>query len=229
MIALNIRGDLKPMQKAFIDFRAKQAPFATALALTSLAKGVQAIEGAEIAKTFENSTSFTRNAIAIVPATKSKPIAVVFPKDVQAEYLAPYVNGGNRSLGGKKGMLKPVGASTNQYGNLTKGQLARLKGKPNVFVGAVTFRKSGKTVRGVWQRSPVKRGARRDGDSGTRGDSQGKVNGARTSLKLLIEFADTTAVTKHFDFYKRANAYLRRNAVREFDQAMAKALSTARR
>ncbi|WP_242183112.1 hypothetical protein [Sphingomonas sp. CARO-RG-8B-R24-01] len=228
MFAVNIRADLKPLHRAFVDLKAKQAPFATALALTTLAKGVQAAEDAEIAKTFSKSTPFTRNAIAIVPATKSKPVAIVFPKDVQAAYLAPYVVGGNRSLGSKQGMLVPIGAATNQYGNLTKGQLARLKGKPNVFVGSVTFRKNGKTVNGVWQRSAVPRGKRRDGERGTRGDSQGKIYGVRTTLKLLIEFSDTTQVKKHLDFYGRANAYLKANAAREFGAAMQRALATSR-
>lgn len=229
MIAVSVRGDMKAMQKAFVDLRGKQVPFATALALTTLAKGVQAAEADEIDKTFDKATPFTRNAIAIVPATKLKPVAVVFPKDVQAAYLAPYVAGGDRSLGSKKGMLVPIGAATNQYGNLNRGQLARIKGKPNVFVGAVTFRKSGKTVRGVWQRSAVKAGERRDGERGTRGDSQGKVGGVRSTLKLLVEFEDTTAVRKRFNFEGRARRYLRANTASAFNAAMTKALSTARR
>lgn len=219
MLALNIRSDLKPLQRAFIDLRAKQAPFATALALTRLAKGVQAVEDAEIAKTFDNPTPFTRNAIAVQPATKSKPIAIVFPKDVQEEYLAPYVLGGNRSLGSKRGMLVPVDAATNQYGNLSKGQLARLKGKPNVFVGKVTT-KAGGVINGVWQRNPVTARA---------GAGRRAAPAAKGPLKLLIEFKDTTPTKKHLAFYERAEAYVRRNAAREFDAAMRQALATARK
>jgi hypothetical protein len=209
MIVLNIKADLKPMQRAFAALGSKQVPFATAVALTSLAKGVQADEDAAIVETFDNPTPFTRKSFAIVPATKSKPVAVVFPKDIQEQYLEPYVLGGPRSLGSKKAMLVPISQRTNQYGNLPRTTVARLMAKPGVFKGSIVT-KSGKRVSGIWQR-PMSRG--------------GTVKGG---LKLLIEFKDTTAAPKHLDFFGRANHYLRANAPREFASAMRKALANAR-
>ena len=231
MLALSTKADLKPLQRGFVAFRSKQVPFATALALTSLAKGVEAQENEATVETFKNPTPFTRKSFAILPATKSKPVAIVFPKDIQEQYLAPYVLGGNRSLGSKRAMLVPISAGVNAYGNMPRNKLAQLKSKPNVFIGTVRFRKSGKAISGVWQRGETPRGKRYKGNDeyGTRGDSQGKVAGARTTLKLLIEFKDTTPAPEHLDFYGRANTYLRRNAAREFDVAMRKALATARR
>lgn len=217
LIGLSIRADLKPLHRALIDVQVRQVPFATAVALTNLAKGAQALEADDIAHTFDHPTPFTRNAIAIQPATKSKPIAVVFPKAIAAEYLEPYIDGGNRSLGSKKGMLVPIGARTNQYGNLSKGQLARLKAKPGVFIGAVTT-KGGRTIKGVWQRPAAPKRPRGAGQPPPAGH-----------LKLLIEFADTTPVRKRLDFYGRIQRYVRANAAREFNAALSKALATARR
>lgn len=231
MLALNFKADLKPLQRAMIGIRGSQIPFALALGATRLAQGVQAAETDEIKQTFDNPTPFTEKALAIVPAKKKAPVAIVFAKDIQDAYLAPYVVGGDRSLGGKKAMLVPINARTNAYHNLSRNQLATLKGKPNVFVGTVRFKKSGKAVSGVWQRGAVKRGARNkgNGEHGTKGSSQGKVGSVRSTLKLLIEFKDTTPTTKGFAFYARAQRYVSRNAAPVFAAALNEALATARR
>lgn len=212
---VDIRADLKPLQRAFIALGAKQVPFANALALTTLAKGVAAQESDEVRKTFDTPTPFTQIAFRIESATKARPIARIAAKDIQAQYLEPYVDGGPRFLGTKRGMLAPRGVQLNQYGNLTKGKLASLKGKPGVFIGSITTR-GGKVINGVWQRSRPAKGARR-------GAAQPKG-----ALKLLIQFEDTTPTTKKLDFYGRAQAYLKANAAKVYDQALQRAFATAR-
>lgn len=228
MLTLNIKPDLKPLQRAFVGFHAKQAPFATALALTSLAKGVQGEEVKAIDATFETPTPFTEKSIAVTSATKSRQTATVFAKEIAAQYLVPYVVGGDRSLGGKRGMLGPRGVGLNAYGNLSKGKLAALKAKPNTFIGAVTF-KNGRTVNGVWQRGTTPRGKRTKGggEYGTKGKHH-VVAGNRTTLKLLIQFEDTTQTRKHLPFQETAVRYVRRNAAAEYTKAMRIALATAR-
>ncbi|NIJ07224.1 hypothetical protein FHS31_000820 [Sphingomonas vulcanisoli] len=186
--------------------------------MTSLAKGLELAEDQATIATFDHPTPFTQKAFATLPATKSKQVAIVFVKDVQEQYLAPYIFGGDRSLGSKKAMLVPIGAGVNGYGNLPRNTIARLKGKPNVFVGTITT-KAGKRIAGVWQRpmsAPL--GKRRRGIVQPTGH-----------LKLLVEFKATTPAPKHFDALGLAEAYLRRNAEREFSIAWRKALSTARR
>lgn len=137
--------------------------------------------------------------------------------------------GGNRSLGTKRGMLAPRAVGLNQYGNLSKGKLASLKSKPGVFIGPVTL-KNGRTINGVWQRGKTKRGERYKGggEYGTRGKLN-KIGGARTTLKLLIQFEDTTPVRKRLPFEKVARMYIQRNATAAFDAALRRALQTSRR
>lgn len=229
LVGLSIQGNIAPVKRGLSDFQAKQIPFATALALNELAKGVRDVEGELIGETFDSPTPFTRNAYRIEVATKAKPIAVVMAKDIQAQYLEPYVVGGNRSLGTKRGMLAPRAVGLNKYGNLTRGKLASLKAKPNVFIGAVTF-KNGNTVNGVWQRNEVARGQRRQAryGYGTKG-AHSVVAGARTTLMLLIQFEDTTPAPKRLPFEPRARKYLDRNARPVFEAALNRAIANARR
>jgi len=224
---LTIKVDLTDAKRAFRDLDLRQLPFATSLALNALASGVRTQEKDDVVETFDAPTPFTVNAFAIAAATKAKPIATVFAKDVQATYLTPYVLGGERSLGTKKAMLVPRVVGTNQYGNLTRGKLKSLKGKPDVFIGAVRFRRSGKTVSGVWQRPAY--GERKDGGRGTKGNTRRNAVGVSTGLTLLIQFEDTTPAPKRLDFYERAGAYVTANAGRAFDDAIARALATARK
>ncbi|MDH4746859.1 hypothetical protein OMP43_22810 [Sphingomonas sp. CBMAI 2297] len=220
MITVNFKADLKPLHRALIDLQANQIPFALALGATRLAQGVVVEEADEIDKTFDNPTPFTKKSFAIVPATKKSPVAIVFPKDVQEAYLEPYIVGGNRSLGSKKAMLVPITARTNAYGNLSRNQLAALKGKPNVFVGTVHSRRTGKPISGVWQRTPAKRAPARKG---------AVSNAAPGKLKLLIAFEDTTPAPKRLDFYGRARRYISRNAAAVFSDALSQAIASARR
>lgn len=218
MISIDIRGDLKPLQKAFIGLRAKQVPFATSLAVNNLAKGVVQAERALIDHTFETPTPFTENAYRIEVATKGRPIAIVAAKDIQAEYLEPYVDGGPRFLGDKKAMLAPRAVRVNQYGNLPRGKLQSLKGRKDIFVGPV-HTKSGKVINGVWQRTVRSSAGSRRRNAGT---------AAASPLKLLIRFEDTTPVRKKLQFYPVAREYVRRNAAAVFNEAMKRALATAR-
>lgn len=218
MTTISIKADLKPLHRAMMALGAKQIPFATSLALNELAAGVATIETGAIAKTFDTPTPFTQNAIRTVRATKSRPIATVAIKDIQAEYLAPYVDGGDRWLGKKRGMLAPRAVGLNQYGNLPKNKLAALRAKPNVYIGPLKT-KSGRIINGVWQRpakAKVGRGRRTSGAQ------------PRQGLKLLIQFEDTTPVRKRLPFEKVARTYIQRNAVAAFDAALRRALATAR-
>jgi hypothetical protein len=210
MLVANVKGNLAPVHRAMIALGAKQVPFATSLMLNNLAKGVVVTERDLIDETFESPTPFTENAYFIVVATKSKPIAIVAAKDIQAAYLAPYVIGGQRSLGSKRGMLAPRNVPLNRYGNLTKGKMASLKGKPGVFIGPV-HTKAGKIINGVWQRP-----------------TSGKSKANAPKLKLLIQFEDTTPVKKRLPFEQRARQYLDRNSRAAFEDAMRRALATAR-
>ena len=226
MIKIDVRSSVKDLQKSLDDLAKKQIPFATAKALTLTAKKVQAAETKAIISTFPTATPFTQKSVGVIPARKTSLTATVFVKDIAAAYLEPFEFGGPHFLGKKKGLLVPKAQRVNQFGNLTKGALARLKGKPNVFVGAVTFKKSGQTVWGVWQRPAV--GVRRDGTKGVKGNTQGKVNGIRSGLKLLIRAEDALPVKQHLGYHATAKRVIAATFMAEMGKAMAEALASAR-
>lgn len=227
MFDISVRADVKDIERKLSDVAYRQMPFATAKALTNLAKIVQAGEKKAIGSVFDRPTPFTVNSVGVKAARKDNLQAIVFVKDIAAAYLAPYEFGGTNKLN-SKALLKPVNVPLNQYGNLGKNKLAQLKGRSNVFVGSITFKKNGQTVSGVWQRNPVPVGFRTRGDDrkGTKG-GHSQVDGLHTTLKLLIRFADAHPVKQHLDYRKHAEALVRANFNREMGQALARAIATA--
>lgn len=207
MFEISIRADVKRIERTLSDLAYKQMPFATAKALTALAKIVQVGEQQAIGSVFDRPTPFTVNSVGVRAARKDNLEALVFVKDIAAAYLAPYEFGGSNKLN-SRALLMPVNTPLNQYGNLAKTKLAQLKAKGNVFVGKVKG-KGGEEINGVWQRVKA---------------AKGKPAG----VKLLIRFADAHPATQHLDYRKRAELLVRSNFNREMGIALARAIATAR-
>lgn len=214
MFEISIRANVRALTRDLDHLAYRQLPFATALALTALGKRVRDDERRNMTTVFDNPTPFTLASVGTSGATKADPVAVVFIRDVAARYLAPFEFGGTHFLGGKRGLLVPKNIPVNVYGNLPRGTLQRLKGRRDVFIGAVKL-KSGITVHGVWQRPA--RGRRGDGSYGNKGP-----------LKLLVRFSDPTEVKQRLEWFSRAKRTVDRWFQAEFAAAFRKALATAR-
>ncbi len=212
MPTVSLAADFKAARAAMSRVAREQLPFATAQALTKLAWLVRDGETEALESTFDRPSPFTRLAFGVRPARKSSPTALVFARDIQAAYLEPYEFSGFTALGKKRAILTPKNVRLNQYGNLARNKIATLKGQPRVFTGSITFKKSGETVSGVWQRPKV--GERRTRQGGTVGQG----------LKLLVRFTDPQSIAPR----GRAQVLLRKNFSRVLDQEMAAALATAR-
>lgn len=226
LLRISVWSDLNKATRVLDALQRKQLPFATATMLTSLAKIAQAEEKKALPHIFDRPTPFTINSIGIKAARKSAPEAMVFVKDIAAAYLEPYeVGGTHMMIGSGKTWLNPKDKLLlNKYGNFSASTLARLKARPDIFVGTIKT-KSGEQIGGVWQRpaptkviqSPGKRTA--------------KVRGANQSghLKLLVRFGDPRPVRQHLDFGKRAAAVVNKHVAIEFAKALTKAMATAKR
>jgi hypothetical protein len=208
-MAVGFEVDVKRAIRGLTDVQRKQVPFASSLMLTSLAGRVGQSWQADMLEVLDRPTPFTMKSVMVIPARKTHLVATVRIRDIAAQYLEPFVDGGPHFLGGKRGLLKPKNVPLNAYGNLSKNKLATLKAKGNVFVGPLALR-SGQRVNGVWQRVAP----------------SAKAKGG--ALKLLIRFADTQPVTQRLDFYTRAGATIRQWAARDWASAWAKARATAR-
>lgn len=214
-IAIGLTADFGGLHRMLRNLGVQQVPFATALALTRLARGVADTENAEIERTFDTPTPFTRKAFSMTPATKAHQVSYVWAKDIQAQYLRPYVEGGLRSLGGKNAMLVPKDIPLNQYGNLPRNKLKQLKGRRDVFVGRIRTM-DGRTVSGLWQR-PLAMG---------KAGGRAGLHRPRGRLRLLVRFEDTTPVRKHLPFVERARAYIAAHARDEIATALRQAART---
>lgn len=223
-LAISIKADFAKLSRSLSDIARKQIPFATAQALTAVARNVQAAEKEAIRNTFDNPTPFTVNSVGVRGATKATMTAVVFVKDIAAAYLEPFETGGAHKLN-SRALLNPKGVNLNQYGNMPRGALARYRGRKDVFVGAVTFRKSGQTVSGVWQRPDY--GQRRDGGKGTKGALK-DAHGVKSGLKLLVRFGDALPVKERLGYRERAQRIIERTWNKEFGRALGRAMGSAR-
>lgn len=206
---ISVRAEIKAITKSLSALAYKQMPYAQARALTAIAKNVKVAEKKELLATFPTATPFTQNGIGSTTARKGVDVATVYMRDITANYIRPYIKGGVHYLGAKKCLLTPIAQAKNQYGNLPRSTLARLKAKKNVFIGAVTYKASGKTINGVWQRPINKRGQ-------------------AGPLVLLIKFSAPEPVKEHFDWYGVAQSTVAKTFKREMGAALARAVASAR-
>ncbi|WP_410015821.1 hypothetical protein [Sodalis sp. C49] len=199
----------------------KQIPFATAQALTSVARKIQDAEKAQMRKVLENPTPFTVNAVGSIGARKDNLVAKVFVRNIAANYLEPFEFGGMHKLNGSA-LLNPKDIKLNKYGNLSRNKLSQLKAKPTTFIGAIDG------VNGVWQRVKAKKG--RKGKkrlprsvNGTRRDREKKP-----APRLLIRFGNALPVHEHLDYINTAQAMAAQLMPSELSKALDGAMKTAK-
>jgi len=225
-IRIDVSADFKRLSDDLRGLARDQLPYATALALNGLARRSVAAERQAMQEKLDRPTPFTLRGVAFLRARKDFAAATVFIMDQQARYLAPEIEGGTQVLSKSRAILLPLGIKLDSYGNIPRGALQRLKGRSDIFIGSVTFKKTGQTISGVWQRPKV--GARRNAGRGTRG-KLGVLTGVKTGLKLLVRFRDPVAVNKRFAWGEATRRVVNSPAVaQEFDAAMTRALATAK-
>ncbi len=224
MIKISIKADVDRLRRYLDDFGRRQVPFATARALTAVAKKVQVAETQALPVTFDRPTPFTMRSFAVTYATKALQQAVVFARPIQAAYLAPSEFGGPQYLPpGRVAELVPIDIALNRYGNIPRGAIQRYKGRTDVFVGHVRM-KSGHVIGGVWQRLPPGTQRARIGryrDLPARPYKPGR-------LRLLVEFEYPKEVRTHLNFIERAHRIIAVEIAPELRRQLDSAMKTAR-
>jgi len=196
----------------------KQIPFATARALTSVARQIQEAEKLQMKKVLQNPTPFTVNAVGSIGARKDNLVAKVFVRDIAAGYLDPFEFGGVHKLN-SQALLNPKSIRLNKYGNLSRNKLSQLKAKKNIFIGTIDG------IDGVWQRPKYKKVKRRlqRSKNGTRQDRL-----PQPLPKLLIRFGNALPVHEHLDYFKTAQAMAQQLMPGEMAKALDEAMKTAK-
>ncbi|MBN6728546.1 hypothetical protein [Burkholderia multivorans] len=230
VLTIRVTSNARDVYRGLNDLVRKQLPFAIAQGINRTALRVAEAEVKNLEDTLDNPSPFTRRSIGIKRARKNDPTAVVFMKDIAASYLQPYEVGGVHKLN-SRALLNPKNIRLNQYGQLPRGTLAMLKGRPDIFIGAVKTA-SGETINGVWQRPT---NTARVSLLNARGKRLGKLNkldasknNGRGQLKLLIRFGDALPVKKRLNWGARARQIVDRWIDRDMQDALAAAMKTSR-
>ncbi len=227
MTSINLNADIGKLTRDLDEFARKQVPFATARTLTTVAQMVTAGERQNIETTFDNPRAFTKNAIGVIAARKNNPVAKVFVKDAQANYLAPSEFNTDQFLGRGKRIRTPADIRTNNSGDIPAGKLKQLLSQNGVFIGHVSGLAGGNAVSGVWKRAPVKNIGAGRGAKGMKRAPRGTATQQR-KIQLLVAFTKPKPIKTKLEYHALAEKLVKANLVTEFQKALKQAQSTAR-
>jgi len=179
---------------------AKQIPYASMVALNNIAFGVQKAEVVALDKYIDRPTPFTKRSYEVVKASKTRLIASVRARQIQAEYLKWQVYGGSKPAPGKAISL-PVSLGTNQYGNFRRGEVKRLVDRKDAFSKRI------KGVAGIWQR---------------------RKEGRASRLFLMVAYEPKATYSKRLPFHEVAETEVMRSYQGEFTKGLGRALGSAK-
>lgn len=199
----------------------KQIPFATAQALTSIARQIAAAEKTAFQRKLENPTPFTVNSVGSSGARRDNLTATVFVRDIAAGYLEPLEFGGVHKLNGQA-LLNPKDVKLNKYGNLSRNKLSQLKAKSNVFIGDIDG------INGVWQRVKVKKGKKGKKRQKRSANGTHRARVKNPMPKLLIRFGDALPVKPTLGYMDRAEKMAAGLMAGALSKAIDEALRTAK-
>lgn len=189
----------------------KNLNFGVARGLTATAKFASEKMQQQLSTIFDRPTPFTQRAIGFQSASKGKLEARVFVRDVQAQYLQMQETGGVRRRMPGKPITLAVGQRLNQYGNISRGAIARQRQRDDVFFASGRDSRTSHLPPGLYQRK--KAGVRKR--KGVKGKGQ---------LKLLVAYEPEGKYKPRFRFQERvtkiAQAKLRANIETSIAEAM---------
>lgn len=229
MIKVSIQG--LDTTIAYLNGQAKQVRYAAAVALTRTAKAVKDAVPAAMERDLDRPTPFSKGGVFVSPARKDNLTATVGFMDRQAGYMKYQIGGGVRSAG-PRGIKLPGNIVLNQFGNIPKGLIAKLKAAAQ----------DGSLGRGIAKRLGIKN--RRKGAAPIElfyGRPEGKhwhgapmgiwrrIPGQPGKLLPVIIFENTAAKYRpRFSLMRLASDVVAREWGRQFSAAFAQARGSAR-
>jgi hypothetical protein len=215
MIDINISANIKEVSKKLSDLAYKELPFATARALTELAREVQAAERFGMESVFDKPKTFTLNSVRVFGATKDTLTAGIFVMDKIAQVLSPFEIGGNHFLNpGQNWLHVPVQAPQDAGGNVPRNYERKGDSRKSVFFGIVQTAKG--PINGMWKRTIVRQAG-----------PNGKLRKVH-KLKLLVEYVRDKPVQQHLEFFDRAQKLVNRRYQPVLGAALAKAIASSK-
>lgn len=205
-LMFSIEADFDAAERLLSDLGRKQLPFAAAMTLNDTAVDVKEDEERSVEEAFDAPTPYTKRAMYLRRASKTRLAAQVGVKTVQAGYLKWQVTGGTRRPSGRA-VVVPVKLRRNKYGNMARGAIKRAVAKPNTFMTKRGGRKSAHLAPGIYERPRGKRGK---------------------SPKLLAAFEPSVKYKPRWDFQERARRKAAAVAQAHFSRRLKEAIRTAK-
>lgn len=254
MYQVRLTRDLAPPLRG----AAKQVRFATAVALTKVAKIAQEDLRGEMMRVFDAPTPYTLNSLRTSPATPSKLVATVHLKDDVSKggtpahkYLDPEIEGGSRRhkrfevalerSAGKPGSLYAVpgiGAKKDRFGNLPAGEIRRIlsyvrAAEQTLGFQANTSEKLRKRLaKGSKTKRPTGFFVATPSEKRTKHLKPGVYQWTQfafgRAIKPVIVFNRTPAYKKRLPFAETVDKTIDREYGRQFAAALERAIATAR-
>lgn len=237
MLEISVRTNIKAISRKLDALAYEEVPFATARALTLLAREVQAGERAGMESVFDKPKPFTLNSVRVFGATKDSQTAGVFVMDRAANYLSPFEDNGEHFLNpGQTKLHVPVQAPKDAGGNVPRNFERNRRGSSGVFFGVVQTRRG--PINGMWQRTVRYEVRDRKGRVHTsrtgqlrRGWTHASNNGKPkkiNGLRLLVRYVGNQPVKQDLEFYSRAEKLIARRFDAVFGHELARAIANSK-
>ncbi|MGE0289663.1 MAG: hypothetical protein AB7P16_25525 [Bradyrhizobium sp.] len=234
------------------DIERRQIPFASALALTRTAQEIHSREQHEMRDVFDRPTPWTLSALRVKPATKTKLEASVEFKDFAGKgvpatkFLPPQVYGGGRNMKRFERALSLVGvlppnymavpgeaARRDAWGNMDRGQIVQILSYFRAFPESgyranITDKRRASLAKGSKKRYGVVYFTTKPGGRLPPGVWMREIHGLGSRIRPILIFVTRAYYEAIFDFHYVAERTAQEVLPKQFDQAMAEALRTAR-
>lgn len=203
---VNIKSNIKEVTKWTTNVQKKQVPFATAMAINKTLgigknnrmKGLDREMQKQMVKKLDRPMARTTKAFYRIPARKTSLIGVLGFTDWANKFMQYLVFGGVRNPEGSK-----VGVPYEQ--NIKLNKFGNIAGRKSGLIKKKTqFISNIKGIDGVWERQKDR------------------------SAKLLVAFKNSVTYKAMFPFYKIAEKYTQSKFSKNFAEAFAKALKSAK-
>jgi len=151
---INVKVDTSKTRKMLENITVKQLPYAITQAINNTAFKVKDAEVKALGRHLDRPTPFTQSAYEVVKANKARLIATIKARPIQEQYLQWQVDGGSRAPRRMANVVPTANQSRNAYGNMTKGAIKSMLGKPGLYFSGTP---RGYTTPGIWKRTGSKR------------------------------------------------------------------------
>lgn len=201
----DFRHNIGEVERGMSDFARKQLPFSVSQALNATAGEVGANTVKRMARKLDRPTPFTLKGFLVRRTTKTRQAAAVFAKDIRGKYRRILEEGGTHfPKPGRTALVLPARIRLNRYGNMARGAVWRALARDKVFSGDPRGARPG----GIYERTG---------------------RGGRGDLRMLAGYTKRARYRPQFGFRDAARKTALAWMPRHFEEAMRRAVATARR